>query len=98
MDIIKKTRKHSQLETHAQVVMCLQKTIRELKKMVVADPSLDPIRINKAKTMVIALKTLAELISTAGITQIPDDALISEVIRRRDARVGHTSLSASAEQ
>ena len=88
-------RRFTQLDTHADVIRCLQQTIRKLRGLQVVDQFLDPIRINQAKTMVQALGKLAELIATAGIVQIPDDALAAEIIRRRDARLGHTSLRAA---
>lgn len=91
-------RRKFQLETHADVIRCMQQTIRKLRSLEICDQFLDPIRINRAKVMVQALGKLAELIATAGIVQIPDDALAAEIIRRRDARLGHTPLRAAAEQ
>lgn len=91
-------RRFTQLDTHADVIRCMQQTIRKLRALEVSDQFLDPIRINKAKVMVSSLSKLAELISTAGITLIPDEALIAEVVRRRDARLEHTPLRPPAEQ
>lgn len=87
-----------ELDTHEDVLRYMKRTIRELRGLEVTDQFLDPIRINKAKVMVSSLAKLAELISTAGITMIPDEALVAEVIRRRDARLEHTPLRPPAEQ
>ncbi len=85
------------LDTHAGVQRCMQRAIKELKALVVADPFLDPIRINRHKALVSSLKTLSEQIAVGGLAQVPDDILISEVVRRRDARLGHTSLTAPSQ-
>lgn len=91
-------KRFKRLDTHADVIRTLQQTIRKLRALEVTDPELDPIRVNQAKAMVGALKTLAELIATSGVAQIPDEALIAEVIRRRDARLGHRPLGVSEGQ
>ncbi len=86
------------LDTHMGVMRCMQRVIKDLRALPITDPVLDPIRVNRAKTVIGGLKVLAELIAVGGIGQLPDEVLVAEVVRRRDARLGHTSLTAAREQ
>lgn len=84
----KKGPRKFKLESKEDIQRYLSEVVRSLRRLVVSDPELDPIRINKQKTLVYTLCKLAEVMRDDGVTSLTDEQLRAEVRRRREDELG----------